>query len=407
MMTRVKIPEDDLIVIDKELLVERYNTCLEDMGLPRTQLHKFRIDRMGWSPEIAKKMKNVLYLSHGEANPLAIILTPDQRYTPIAYGYHSFDHAMMEKWFEKFEHQIIEMTKYTGIWLDIDQDVPVYQDPEDLLMVTEVIVRANTPNHMMSRAYKQTHYARNIIRTDDLMEIEENAQKLCTSVKEIGDMRGKDVQISDMKLPINCTYFTRAFGGTFVLCNGEKNDANALILNKGFVSQQNGVTSSIDRNVLHSLEELGLISYDLLWWTKNVSHIRIVRESFLMEIFDRRFPELDISELNQAEKKKLINQVQTELPEEYCKLSHAIHKLEDGRIDIEVDESIHPFFAFPSVHLEEWVRDVIWHLLVLVCDGRRIDCLYVYDREEFKTLYQSWATPRRTWANQIIYDQEG
>lgn len=400
----IDIPEDDLLIVDEEILIERYNACLIDMKLRPTVLKKFRIDRMGWSPDVATEMNNIAYLSHGEANPFAIILTPDQRYLAIVCGFHSFDHALMEQWYSTFSEQIAELTTRTAIWLDIDQDVPVYRDPEDLLMVTEVIVRTNTPDHIMSKVDKQIHYTRNIMRTDDLMEIEKNAQKLCASVQDIGDMRGKDVRIPDMTFAVHCTYFTRAFGGTFILCN-EHTASDVLIFNRRLVSHQNGVTSPIDQNVLRSLEALGLITYDLSWWMSNTAHLRVVRESFLMEVFDKYFPDLDVSDLNHAEKKQYINQVRDALPDEYCHLSHVICRLEDGKQEVEIEESIRPYLAYPATHLEECVRDVLWHLLVLVCDGRRIDCLYVYDREGFDELYQRWQMPRRTWAKQIVHKQ--
>lgn len=391
----------DLIVVDDEILRCRYNDCLRDMGLPETQLEIFRIDRMGWSPEIALEMKNSLYNSHGEANPVAIILTPDQRFAPIAFGYHSFDYAMLEMWFDKYLDQITELTTRCGIWLDIDQDVAVFKDPEDLLMVTEVNVRANTPDHIMSKAAKQTHYVRNIIRADDMPNIEKNAILLCDSVNDIGDMRGKDINITDMRFPVGCTYYTRAFGGTFILCN-DYVDGDALIFNKKVVANHDGVASPIDQSVIHSLEQLGLISYDLAWWGQNIPRIRMVRESILMEVFDEAFPDLDISKINAAERKKLINQVKDQLPEEYCLLSHLIHRLEEGHFDIEIDENIRPYLAFPAKHLDEWVRNVLWHLLVLVCDGRQVDCFYVFDRDEFFNNYKTWKMPRKTWAQSII-----
>ena len=50
-------------------LVKRYNDCLEDIGLQRTELKEFHIDGWGWSPEIAEEQQDRLYLSHGAANP--------------------------------------------------------------------------------------------------------------------------------------------------------------------------------------------------------------------------------------------------------------------------------------------------------------------------------------------------
>src|SRR5687768_892842 len=87
-------------------MVERYNACLEDIGLERTQLKEFHIDGWGWSPEIAEEQQNRQYLSHGSANPYSVIITPEQQQGSLYYPYHSFDWDIHHQVFDKYAKQI-------------------------------------------------------------------------------------------------------------------------------------------------------------------------------------------------------------------------------------------------------------------------------------------------------------
>ena len=67
--------------------VQRYNRCLEQLGIKPTTLKTFSIDGMGWSPEIAEKKVKVglvikagshitLVPPHGAAQGHGIAKTP-------------------------------------------------------------------------------------------------------------------------------------------------------------------------------------------------------------------------------------------------------------------------------------------------------------------------------------------
>ena len=73
-----------LIAIDTPELVGRYNACLQQLGIAPTDLTSFRIDGMGWSPEIARDKGDIHYLCAGIANPMAVIVSPSQRGKPTA-----------------------------------------------------------------------------------------------------------------------------------------------------------------------------------------------------------------------------------------------------------------------------------------------------------------------------------
>ena len=77
-----KLKEESLyggeLVAIKGALVERYNQCLNIIGKTPTKLSAFSIDGIGWSPEVAEEKDDLYYLNNGEANPHAIIITPQQ-----------------------------------------------------------------------------------------------------------------------------------------------------------------------------------------------------------------------------------------------------------------------------------------------------------------------------------------
>ncbi len=206
-----------LVRIDRPVLVERYNACLVDMGLEPTNLMTFQIDKMGWSPEIAEEQGDNYYLSHGEANPLAIIVTPEQEFAPIYFPMHSFDWGLMEQWFAQFRVSIADITRDTGIWLDIDNEVDIYEQPSDLLIVSEVFARVHCPGELIARAAAQNKLVQRW-----LTEASPHAdQGLLTALEQTaqldGDLRRRHLTITDMPYLDILDFYSRAFGGTFVL----------------------------------------------------------------------------------------------------------------------------------------------------------------------------------------------
>ena len=188
-----------LIHIDKPALVERYNACLEDIGLEKTSLDNFHIDGWGWSPEIANEMDNKYYLSHyGPANPYAIILTPLQEDRPIYFPYHSFDRHMMKEVFKQCGNQISDLTTETAIWIDIDQEIMRYRSPQDLLMIESINLKFNTSGHLMKAAREQRELVRIFYDEENAWGDTELHRKIIQSCTQYGDLRFRSLDIPEI-----------------------------------------------------------------------------------------------------------------------------------------------------------------------------------------------------------------
>ena len=121
-------------------LARRYNDCLAMLGVTATTLPSFSLDAMGWSPEIALEKKDNFYLSSGEANSNAIIISPEQRHKPAHMPNHSFDRDLMEAVFTAFAKAIKDITKDAALCVHIDQKIDTFYDPFDLLRYDKITV---------------------------------------------------------------------------------------------------------------------------------------------------------------------------------------------------------------------------------------------------------------------------
>lgn len=396
-----------LIKVDTPEMVSRYNACLVDMDIEPTELTTFRIDGMGWSPEVAAEKKKYHYLFHGDANALGIVLTHDQYYAPIYVQTHSFDRHLMRQWFELNKLPIIELTKATGIWIDIDQDINTYHEREDLLLVDRVYVEAKTPDRLMAAADAQKSLIKEFMgSSDDLAEniriLTEIPQQLESSVQAMGNVSRKSMMIDKMAFSKVQSFYTSAFGGTFVFRSRDGNDE--FVIEKNKMLQDPGVSSKREKDLLQRLNDFGLLSYDLEYWRKHLYRLEVKRDSFLMDTLSEVDPKIGYGLLSEIEKKKLLNRkdVKDALPEEFFLLNRLILKLEKGKKIKRVSEKVRPFLIHPHEDLDIVAREAVKYAIILICDMRSPVLLYTYDKEEFFAQYNTWEKCRCSWAISCI-----
>lgn len=385
-----------LITIDDAVLVDRYNACLVDMDLAPTKLKVFQIDRMGWSPEIAAEQGNDYYLSHGDANPLAILLMPEQcsAKVPIYFPQHSFEWDLMSQWCSAHRTQIFELTKDTAIWLDIDQEVDLYQTPADLLSVYEVMVRAHTPDGIIRHASDQHELVTEFLRKDDSELDIALIEKIRVSRNTYGDLRKRALVVRDYAYSDLRNFYSRAFGGVFIL----RSRGKPLILCRDpKVARKHGVDIA-GRDAIGKLVALGYIETDVRWWKENLYRLRIIAESFLMDVLDREEPDLEFLSLNSAEQKAVILRYADKLGL-YLELKRLVRQLENGEEDVQVSKEVSDILIHPAHDLTPVTREVVGQLLTYMNGGRLVPLFYRHQKTEFAKAYsEQWKAPKREWA---------
>ncbi len=390
-----------LIPVHDQMLVARYNAALADMGLTQTLLSSFQIDKMGWSPEIAAEQDNDYYLSHGDANPLAIILTPEQLSpkVPIYFPFHSYDWEMMAAWGNAHRSQVFEITKDSVVWLDIDQDADLYQTPADLGSVYEVIIRARSPDGLIARALEQNTLVADFIRGEDSHLDAGLIEKIRVSRETSGDLRKRSLVVRDYSYTDVRNFYSRAFGGVFVLRS--RGNTTLMFCRNPRIARKHGIDIA-GMNALEPLLKHGYVEQDIGWWQGNLYRLRIIAESYLMDVLDKEEPELEFLSLNSAERKATVQKYSDQLGM-YLELRRLVRELENGNTAVRVSEDVAKLLHHPAHDLSPLSREVVGQLLTYMYGGRLVPLFYRHQKTEFAKAYSRvWKKPRRQWAQQRI-----
>jgi hypothetical protein len=384
-----------LIKIESSVLVSRYNAALVHMGIDPTKLTSFQIDRLGWSPEIAAEKSDEYYLSHGPANPVLIVLTPEQETAPIYFPMHSYDWKLTERWFKSHRTQIAELTKETAVCVDFDQSVELYAVPQDLAMVNEVIVRATTVDGLMIKVEKQQNLVRSWMNDVDSHLDVELITQLASSRKEVGDLRRRPLLIRDYQFSDVVDFYSREFGGTYVLRS--RNTSPLIFVRDQAVAKKYDVPIA-DENILPILIERGYVETNIDWWQNHLYRLKVVAESFLVDVLDKHNPRLDFVKLNRQKRLKLIQEYKDELPE-YLELFRVRDAMKKGKL-LEVSDEVRPHLLHPSDGLSPLSRELVWQLLTQIRGGRFVPLMYRHQKNMFvEEFTKKWKKPKRSWAS--------
>lgn len=402
-LERLKLYGDGLVHISSPVLVARYNETLEELGLPQTELSEFNIDGMGWSPEIAEERGERYYLSHGMANPLAIILTPEQEKKPIYAPYASYNRRLMEVYFNRFLSQIVDITRSTALWLELDQQLSRFNSPRDLLLVPYVVVRSHAGQLIDAAGRQKALVLR--YQAGELGWFDDDLRSLIVaSAKAYGDLRFRRLSISDLRFDDVRSFYTGLFGGTFVFRDLLADDDLLLLGHASPSRQLEDVEDDIhylDNTYLFqrlAIEEL--VTLDLDWYRSRPDVLRSKLEYLAVDLLCQEDPEMDFSELTVPQRKQKIRALDKDISEPYFEFERLIVQLQSQEVKPkDLSPQIHNMLVHPHPRLETGssVHDLVWQLVSRLSplDVLR---LYISDKEAFFEAYQSWPESKKRWA---------
>lgn len=392
-------------------LVERYNACLEDIGLEKTSLESFHVDGWGWSPEIAEERANKFYLSHlGVANPYAILISPEQRNKPIYFQYHSFDSHMMKGVWEDAGDQIADLTTTSAIWIDIDQEISAYREPQDLLMIDAITLRFNSAGGIMEAASGQRDLVHQFLNKRMAWADLDLHKQIIESVKQHGDLRFRSVEIPDMPYTHTRCFYTRAFGGLFSFRDLPSGKPVLVMLDNELAPNSDSSGSHLefhidDPQLLQVLAEEKLI--DLSWqiYQNDLSPLFRLKDALLAHAIAAEDPEVDIVAMKPGDKKKWMLKLsqQGKIDPAYIELERLILKAQRGQeIDLnKLSLNLTRMLTHPHRSLTETAWTAVRQLLLKIAPWD-LQRLYNYDKEQFVETYRHWPENLKAWARSIL-----
>jgi hypothetical protein len=394
-----------LVAVDTPELVGRYNACLQQLGIEPTGLERFRIDGLGWSPEIAREKANNHYLCAGIANPMGVILSPSQRGKPVYSPFNSYDRRMLDAWFARHHQSVADITATTYLGLDIDQEMTRYQSPRDLLLVRYVVLRSIAGGLFDAAAEQRALIDR--FMADDLAWFDPRLRtELVESARQWGDLRYRRLEISPLRFDV-WSFHTQAFGGVFVL-RCLKSGGTLLVVEDpallggrpgpGFEEYAVG-----DPELVRRLREEDVVAIDWEWYRTHPEVFTDKKLSLLADVVCEEQPESSFATLKLAQKRQLGARLAERLPPVYHELERVARRVDAGDFPAvnDLSRALRLALLRPHDRLDDAERDVVW---LLLCRLQPSDVLRLYmsDKDRFFTQYRTWSACKREWAVEVV-----
>lgn len=382
-------------------LATRYNGCLAMLGVSPTKLSEFSIDAMGWSPEIAQEKKDNYYLNIGEANANAIIISPDQRHKPVHMPSHSFDRDLMNAVFVAYTNPIRDITKDSAICVNLDQRIDTFYESFDLLRYGKITVSFKLLNDLDKKKEEQQELINKFHKANAFMDRQIH-KELLDSAKKHGDLRDRKLKLEPLTLEVS-SFYTRAFGGVFVLKNFIK---DIMIFETMETFNQAIKNDTYDVLLFHKdHDELieTLVSHlilegDLKKAIKTPRYQRIKKHIFSQHVEQ---PEHSFNEILDSHFLflKYLNGLDIEVQKKINGAELYFKKLiidKNLKIEDYIDSDYYKSLHRPHSSLDEEQVDLIWKLLVKIVPKDPVH-LYWYDKAEFYENYASWSPSYKDW----------
>ena len=382
-------------------LAKRYNECLAMMGIAPTTHSSFSVDAMGWSPEIAAEKKDNYYLNPGEANINAIIISPNQRDKPVHMPSHSFDRDLMNAVFVAYEKPIRDITKDAAICVHLDQQIDAFYESFDLLRYGTITLTFKLLNDLDKKQEEQQELINRFNQGNAFMDREVHSQ-LLESARKYGDLRGRKLKLEPLSLKIS-SFYTRAFGGVFVLKDFIKDiiifesldEFNKAIKKESY----EGLLFHKDHDELfETLSRHIILEADLKKSLRTPRYERIKKHLFSEYI---KNPEHSFKEILESHFLflKYLNSLDIDIQKKITGVELFFQKqIIDKNLnrDEYIDEVYFKALHRPHSSLDEEQNALIWKLLTKITPKDPV-YLYWYDKEQFYTAYNLWHPTYKDW----------
>lgn len=395
-----------LTPIDIPQLVDRYNLCLKFLGIEPTTLTLFSIDGIGWSPEIAIEKNNNYYLCAGIANPMGVIMSPNQHNKPVYFPFSSYERPMLHAYFERHHNAIADITATAFVGLDIDHELTRYESPYDLTLVRYVILRSVAGGLFDAAKEQKTLIERFVSDSLDWFNPSLH-QALIESGKKWGDLRHRQTDIPDFRFEVQ-SYYTLAFGGVFVLRSERTGSTILIIEDEDVAAKTKNVEkyAEIDPELPLRLRREGFAEINLGWYRTHQDVLGEKKENLLAYVLCQKNPDINYTALKLAQKRQWALKLADELAPVYHQIERFSRELATGRnpkIDTLPGE-LQLLLLRPHSKLPESEQDVVWMLLSHI---QQIDVfrLYASDKNLFFTQCQTWPENFQDWAANLIRER--
>lgn len=205
-----------LMLVDQPHLVANYNKALTQFGFKPVAPPRFTIDAMGFSPEVAKLLRDEHYLDPHRVNPRFIILSPRQRELPYIQVAFSSTPELMRAFYDANGSALDSLTLKDVVFGEIEDDTWQVNRIEDLLSIRHVRIVLSSANGVLESAQKLEQLVTRFEREAGSWNNGALIDEMVGLAKITGDIRKSDPIPRKLDFTKNA-FWADHFGGVYIL----------------------------------------------------------------------------------------------------------------------------------------------------------------------------------------------
>lgn len=206
----------ELLVIASPSLIERYNKALERITGKRTSLTQFRIDKTGYSPDIAEEFDDPDYLDKSGINKKFILISIAQKDLPVLRACFSLTGDFISDFIECNHESVLTLTALDAVFGEMENNIYSIDSIDDVINSDRVNIHVESTKNLINIANQLNEKIAQINKGDIEKWLDDSyLQNIADLAKMTGNIKHNHI-IPKNTFFQKSFYYTELYGGLYV-----------------------------------------------------------------------------------------------------------------------------------------------------------------------------------------------
>lgn len=390
----------NLTEIKSQALVERYNRALKHLIGKTTALTEFHIDISGFSPEIGHEFGDDLYLNPQGCNRMFILLTTDQKRSPLLNSHFSTSRSILRNYIEENEEQLFALTAREAVAGEMLNSVFSMETPSDLLMINQVDIEADTIDDHVAEAAILGEHIDQFLGEPDAWWDDVLIADMIELAKRTGNIQRNPVALTTQSYRQK-NFYTNHFGGVYVF---RGTDRPTIIARNSFDGldklEIDNILTFDERDAIGDFLREERLS-ELIMQRRDDKSAAIIRQKLdFIAISTAANKGDNLSRVTRRHMRSLERRYSGDLPAEYFGLMQIWRWAKYGGENPKIDPD-HPAYFYALRASQHDDRDLV---NMLLSDLSRLDFrqLFICHKSLFYDAYGGWTEAKKNYVVKFI-----
>jgi len=390
----------NLFHVHSPALVERYNRALHHLTGKRTTLADFYIDISGYSPEVGAELGEPLYLNHKGVNRQFILLSVEQRTSPLLNAKFSTSKTILQDFIAQNEAALFALTAKDAVAGELVNSVYDVSTPARLFDIRRITVEADTTGGTVKDAEKLTHMVDRFRDTDGGWYDDVLIADMIALAGNTGDVVRNPVKLQTMHFEQR-NFWTAHFGGLYVFQDVAH---PAVIAPKGKDGLEDipmdYVFDAAQRNRIAQFFQLNGLTETILE-ARGIQSAAILRQKMDFILIDAVAEHAGaLTDLTRADLRRLARRHADLLPPEFHTLGKLVNWAENGGAfpNIDSDDPVY----FYTLRAADTPDAELVNMLLAQLAPKGIRQLFICHKELFYETYAAWPDAKKAYVAEFL-----